>query len=52
MLLFLRLVGVRGISSPCFAYEDILAFRAGYAIDDVCGDACEMVSDFSGSIGS
>ena len=36
----LRLVGVRG-SGP-----------AGYAIDDICGDAGEMVSDFNGSIGS
>ena len=39
-------------SSLCFAYVDFLAYRAGYAIDDVCGDACEMVSDFDGSIGS
>ena len=39
-------------SSPCFAYVDLLTKRAGYAIDDICGDACKVVSDFSGSIGS
>ena len=39
-------------SSPCFPYVDFLAKRAGYAIDDICGDAGEMVSDFNGSIGS
>ena len=39
-------------SSPCFAHVDFLAYRAGYAIDDICGDACEMVSDLIGSIGS
>ena len=27
-------------SSPCFAYVDLLTKRAGYAIDDVYGDAC------------
>ena len=39
-------------SSLSFAYVDFLAYRGGYAIDDVCGDECEMVSDFEGSIGS
>ena len=39
-------------SSPCFAYVAFLAYRAGYAIDDTGGDACEMVSDFNGSIAS
>ena len=39
-------------SSPCFAYVDFLAERAGYAIDDICGYAGEMVCDFDGSIGS
>ena len=37
---------------PCFPYVDFLAKRAGYAIDDICGDAGEMVSDFNGSTGS
>ena len=37
---------------PCFAYVDFLAQRAGYAVDDNCGDAGEMSSDFNGSIGS
>ena len=32
-------------SSPCFAH-------IGYATDDISGDACKAVSDFSGSIGS
>ena len=35
-----------------FLDVDSLAQRAGYAIDDICGDAGEMVSDFNGSIGS
>ena len=35
-------------SSPLFTYVDY----AGYAIDDICADVCEVVSDFSGSIGS
>ena len=39
-------------SSPCFTYEDFLAYRAGYAIDDICGDAWKMVSNLNGSIGS
>ena len=39
-------------SSPCFADVDFLAWRAGYAIDDICGDAGEMVCDFDGSIRS
>jgi len=26
--------------------------RAGYVIDDIFGDACKVVSDLSGSIGS
>ena len=39
-------------ASPCFAYIDLLTKRAGYAIDDVYGDACKVVSDFSASIGS
>ena len=38
-------------SSPCFAYVDLLTSRAGCAIDDIYGDACKVVSDFSGSIG-
>ena len=38
-------------SPPCFAYVDFLAQRAGYAIDDICRDAVEMVCDFDGSIG-
>ena len=38
--------------SPCFAYIDFLAQRAGYAIDDICRDASEMVRGFDGSIGS
>ena len=37
---------------PVSPYVDFLAYRAGYAIDDICGDAGEMVSDFNGSIGS
>ena len=39
-------------SSPCFAYVDLLTKRAGYAIDEIYGDACKVVSDFSESIGS
>ena len=39
-------------SPPCFAYVDFLAERAGYAIDDICGDAGEMICIFDGSIGS
>ena len=39
-------------STPCFAYVDFLAWRAGYAIDDICGDAGEMICDSDGSIGS
>ena len=39
-------------SSSRFAYVDLLTKRTGYAIDDICGDVCEVVSDFSGSIGS
>ena len=35
-------------SSPCFAYVDFLAEPAGYAIDDISGDACKMVSDYNG----
>ena len=38
-------------SPPFFAYVDFLAELAGYAIADICGDACKMVSDFSGLIG-
>ena len=39
--------------SPSYLpYVDFLAERAGYEIDDICGDAGEMVSDFYGSIGS
>ena len=37
---------------PCFPYVDFLAQRTGYAIDDICGDAGELVSDFNGLIGS
>ena len=39
-------------SPPCVPYVDFLAERAGYAIDGICEDAGEMVSDFNGSIGS
>ena len=39
-------------SPSCFPYVDVLAQRASYAIDDICEDAGEMVSDFNGSIGS
>ena len=39
-------------SSPCFAYVDLRTYRAGYAIYDIYGDACKVVSDVSGSIGS
>ena len=39
-------------SSPCFACVDFLPKRAAYTIDDICGDACKMVSDFNGSTGS
>ena len=39
-------------SRPCFPYVDFLAERAAYAIDDICGDAGEMVCDLDGSIGS
>ena len=35
-------------SSPSFDYED-LTYHAGYARDDIYGDACKVVSDFSGS---
>ena len=41
-----------GQSSPCFAYVDLFASYAGYAVDDVCGDACKVVSDFSSSVRS
>ena len=37
--------------SPCFAYVD-LTQRAAYAKDDIYGDTCKVVCDFSGSIGS
>ena len=30
----------------------LLTQREGYAIEDIYGDACKVVSDFSGSIGS
>ena len=39
-------------SSPGFTYVDLLTQRAGNAIDDLYGDACKVVSDFSGSIRS
>ena len=39
-------------SSPRFAYADRFTKRAGYAIDDIYGDAWKVVSDFSRSIGS
>ena len=39
-------------SPPGFANVVFLSQRAGYAIDDICGDAGEMVSDFNGSVGS
>ena len=32
----------------CKKYVDILAWCAGYALDDKYGDACKAVSDFSG----
>ena len=32
-------------SSLCFAHIDLLTKRAGYAIDDVYGDACKVVSE-------
>ena len=38
-------------SPPCFAYVDFLAQRAGYAIDDICGDAGEMVCDLMDRLG-
>ena len=37
-------------SSLQFKYADILAQCAGYAIDNIYGDACKVVSDFGGSI--
>ena len=37
-------------SSPCFACVDLLTKRAGYAIDDICGDVCEVVSDLGPEI--
>ena len=42
---------VRQFSSR-FAYVDLLTSRAGYVIDNIYGDACQVVSDFNGSIGS
>ena len=39
-------------SSACFAYVDLLTQRAGYTIDDIYGDACKVVGDFRGLIGS
>ena len=42
--------GVRQ-SFPCFASVDLLTQGAGYEIDYISGDACKVVSDFSGSIG-
>ena len=32
--------------------RSLLLVEIGYAVDDVCGDACEVVSDFSRSIRS
>ena len=50
-----RLVGVRGSGpqvSSLFPLCRFSCIAAGYAIDDICCDAGEMVSDFNGSIGS
>ena len=54
MSFFLHLVGVDERCSPIFsrfAFVALLTQRAGYARDDFYGDACKVVSDFSGSIG-
>ena len=53
---FLQLVVVCESGPPIFCmfrlYVDLLTQRAGYAIDDIYGDACKVVGDFSGLIGS
>ena len=52
---FLHLVGVRESGPPIFSLFRLcrsLAWCAGYAVDDVCEDACKVVSDFSRSIRS
>ena len=49
---YISLVFVVRQSSPCFAYVDLLKKRVRYAIDDIYGDVCKVVSDFGGSIGS
>ena len=54
VVLFLRLVGVCGSGPPVSSLFGLCRFSciaAGYAIDDICGDAGEMVCDFDGSIG-
>ena len=54
-LFFLHLVGVRESGPPmfsCFAYVDLLSQCAGYALDDVYGAVCKVVSGFSESIRS
>ena len=38
-------------SSPCFAYVDLSTLRAGYAMDQIYGDAWKVVCDLSRSIG-
>ena len=40
------------LSSRSFAYVDLLTQRADYEIVDIYGNACKVISDFSGSIGS
>ena len=39
-------------SPHCLNFVDPLTERTGYAIGDSCGDACKVVIDFGGSIGS
>ena len=55
VVFFLRLLGVRGSGPPIFSLFRLCRFSciaAGCPIDNICGDACKMVSDFNGSIGS
>ena len=45
---FLHLVGVRESGPPMFSlFRLCRSFCVGYAVDDVCGDACKVVSGFS-----
>ena len=45
--------GAAGLdASVLFCSASLWCSRADYAIDDICGDAGEMVCDFDGSIGS